>query len=445
MSKISFAFDNTSAAYGWYGQAVRGQASKAVFQPAVMPVQGSHGVPGTLRMSIPCQDLPNMLTYQRAVETEKAGYLIRQWLTNNLYNRISTRPFLSLTKKKWIAFQLLTAMANSWNRGVTHGDLKSENVIVTSWNWVYITDFSPTFKPTYLPQDDPADFSYYFDTSSRRSCYLAPERFYSAKADIGVTSKAKVSESMDVFGLGCVIGELFTKGSSSFTLSQMFNCKFGDYSVKPYLRGIEDEKIRDLVRSMIQLDPRDRLTFKEYLKNCTGPSIGGGSRLADLSPHSKLRNDADGIVEKLWSDFEYVSGFMGGPHKLKVQSKVSEGSGETPSPHPDTKVNQSDGAGSEPLRHSWADFPLRINVPGRNVCLRSTSGLPRSSVDVVHGIVKQVLTALLHDQDHACGTQPMATLDHTQDQERDLTAPRESGLAHPPTLEFHQSLLFSSS
>ena len=34
------------------------------------------------------QDLPNVLTYQRAVETEKAGYLIRQWLTNNLYDRI---------------------------------------------------------------------------------------------------------------------------------------------------------------------------------------------------------------------------------------------------------------------------------------------------------------------------------------------------------------------
>jgi phosphoinositide-3-kinase regulatory subunit 4 len=117
-------------------------------------------------------------------------------------------------------------------------------VIVTSWNWIYITDFSSTFKPTYLPEDDPADFSYYFDTSSRRSCYLAPERFYSAENEIETTTKAKVLESMDVFGLGCVIGELFTEGSSPFTLSQMFNYKFGEYSVEPYLRGIEDEKIR---------------------------------------------------------------------------------------------------------------------------------------------------------------------------------------------------------
>lgn len=31
-----------------------------------------------------------------------------------------------------------------------HGDIKSENVLVTSGNWVLLTDFAP-FKPTFLP------------------------------------------------------------------------------------------------------------------------------------------------------------------------------------------------------------------------------------------------------------------------------------------------------
>ena len=61
--------------------------------------------------------------------------------------------------------------------GVCHGDIKMENVMVTSWNWVMLTDFSATFKPTALPEDNPADFSYFFDTSRRRTCYIAPERF----------------------------------------------------------------------------------------------------------------------------------------------------------------------------------------------------------------------------------------------------------------------------
>lgn len=60
---------------------------------------------------------------------------------------------------------------------MAHGDIKSENVLVTSDLTVILTDFSYTFKPTYLPIDDPSDFSFFFDTSGRRTCYLAPERF----------------------------------------------------------------------------------------------------------------------------------------------------------------------------------------------------------------------------------------------------------------------------
>ena len=148
-------------------------------------------------------DIPNVYNYQTFVETEKAGYLIRQWLASNLYDRIrcvppdsarvyahahtprplhSTRPFLSPIEKKWIAFQLLTALRDARARKVAHGDIKSENILVTSWNWLYLSDFAP-HKPTFLPLDDPSDFSFYFDTAGRRTCYLAPERFYAARME----------------------------------------------------------------------------------------------------------------------------------------------------------------------------------------------------------------------------------------------------------------------
>lgn len=51
--------------------------------------------------------------------------------------------------------------------------------MVTSWLWVLLTDIA-SFKPTFLPEDNPADFNYFFDTSKRRICYLAPERFVKA-------------------------------------------------------------------------------------------------------------------------------------------------------------------------------------------------------------------------------------------------------------------------
>lgn len=33
-------------------------------------------------------DIPNVYGYQSFVETDKAGYIIRQWVASNLYDRI---------------------------------------------------------------------------------------------------------------------------------------------------------------------------------------------------------------------------------------------------------------------------------------------------------------------------------------------------------------------
>jgi phosphoinositide-3-kinase regulatory subunit 4 len=120
-----------------------------------------------------------------------------------------------MIEKRWIAFQLLTALRDARNHKVSHGDIKSENILVTSWNWAYLTDFA-SYKPTYLPLDDPSDFSFYFDMSGRRTCYIAPERFYTAADNPEISARksklsiagnegkrdGKVTEAMDCFSVG---------------------------------------------------------------------------------------------------------------------------------------------------------------------------------------------------------------------------------------------------
>ncbi|KIJ16339.1 hypothetical protein PAXINDRAFT_132235 [Paxillus involutus ATCC 200175] len=220
-------------------------------------------------------DIANVYNYQAFVETEKAGYLIRQWIASNLYDRISTRPFLSVIEKKWIAFQLLTALSLAHLQKTPHGDIKSTNILVTSSNWTYLTDFAP-YKPTRLPLDDPADFSFFFDTSGRRTCYVAPERFYKAdKDEKGRTDeeserKERVTEAMDVFSAGCVIAEMFLEGAPLFTLSQLFKYREGEYSVEAQLGAIEEEGIRTLIKQMISLDPTSRPTFEVTLSGGRG-------------------------------------------------------------------------------------------------------------------------------------------------------------------------------
>ncbi|KAI7887761.1 kinase-like domain-containing protein, partial [Mucor mucedo] len=113
-------------------------------------------------------NVPNAFYFQRILNTDRAALLVRQYLYSSLYDRISTRPFLTVIEKKWIAYQLLKGVADSHARNVYHGDIKTENVLVTSWNWVFLVDYA-FYKPTYLPEDNPADFSFFFDTSYRRT------------------------------------------------------------------------------------------------------------------------------------------------------------------------------------------------------------------------------------------------------------------------------------
>lgn len=112
------------------------------------------------------------MAFTKWVETEKAGYLMRQYFINNLYDRIrfifffsnfsfflnfflkshiSTRPFLTNIEKKWIVYQLLNALNQAHFYGICHGDIKCENVMVTSWNWIYLADFA-SYKPTFIPE-----------------------------------------------------------------------------------------------------------------------------------------------------------------------------------------------------------------------------------------------------------------------------------------------------
>ncbi|KAL8102489.1 hypothetical protein AgCh_027112 [Apium graveolens] len=212
---------------------------------------------------------PHVWPFQFWLETDKAAYLLRQYFFNNLHDRLSTRPFLSLVEKKWLAYQLLYAVKQSHENGVCHGDIKCENVLVTSWNWLYLADFA-SFKPTYIPHDDPSDFSFFFDTGGRRRCYLAPERFYEHGGEMQVSHEAPLRPSMDIFAAGCVIAELFLEGQPLFELSQLLAYRRGQYDPSQHLEKIPDSGLRKMILHMIQLDPDSRCSAESYLQSYAG-------------------------------------------------------------------------------------------------------------------------------------------------------------------------------
>ena len=274
------------------------------------------------------KDVMNVLPYTMVLETERAGYAVRQYISNNLYDRISTRPFLTLIEMKWITFQLLTALSQIHAKSIYHGDIKTENILLTNWNLTFLADFS-SFKPVYLPDDNPTNFSLFFDSSSRRSCYISPERFVSSSErlfrqddDIGLGFE------MDIFSAGCTLAEMYLEGRPMFTLSQLLKYRAGEYDHENTLQRVEDRSIREMIKSMISLDPRARKQASVYLVEYRGKVFPGHfyefqqpfvAKLADTNRYLndskfKLQTpdgakvvDADARIEYMYDVFHTIT------------------------------------------------------------------------------------------------------------------------------------------
>ena len=83
---------------------------------------------------------------------------------------------MSVIEKHWLTFQLIAALNQLHRNEIYHGDIKPENILLTSYNHLFITDMV-NYKPIYVSIDDLKTFKTYFcelDNTSR--CYFAPER-----------------------------------------------------------------------------------------------------------------------------------------------------------------------------------------------------------------------------------------------------------------------------
>lgn len=239
-------------------------------------------------------------------------------------------------------------------RNIYHGDIKTENVLVTSWNWLYLTDFSASYKPAYLPEDNPADFSFYFDMSGRRTCYLAPERFLSSGAQ--PEGEGVVTWAMDIFSVGCVIAELFLE-SPIFSLSQLFKYRQGEYDpAHSHLSKIQDKDVREIIMHMIQVDPNSRMSAEDYLEHWQGkvfphyfygflqqymhsitdPSSGR----KPVTTSTEHLGEPDDRIEQIYGDFD------------KISHLLSNGEGNVPA-----KPQHS------PPKPNARLFPLCIDIP----------------------------------------------------------------------------------
>ena len=210
-------------------------------------------------------------------------YLVRPHLYTTLSDRLASRPFFTAIEKVWMTHQLLQALEVMHSHKVCHGFLTTENVGLTSWNWLVLCDISSYKAHTTLPDDDPSEYLFYFQDhhhhahddhtgsaaalhattgsggggggkkgSSRnreKRCYMAPERFVSTAGSSSSTAKTdtmmatgqginnttstgssmtipcskhnQLTPAMDIFSAGCVMMELWLNGDRALDLGDL--------------------------------------------------------------------------------------------------------------------------------------------------------------------------------------------------------------------------------
>ena len=248
---------------------------------------------------------PNLLPHQMWISSRNKNkniptpvYLLRQYISSNLFDRSLTRPFLTEMEKLWLIYQMFLCLEICHEKGVVHGDVKPENFLITNSDFVVLTDFAP-FKPTLIANDDPTDFQYFFDSSSRHSCYVAPERFV-ASAEIAKSQqdqnykKRELLPAMDVFSLGCTIAEILLDCKISFLdlpgmmtylrlgETELFSLDHSDSPALSALSRIKSDNLRSIIVHMTQRDASKRLSIKEYKNILLGKELHKGIKCQEF-------------------------------------------------------------------------------------------------------------------------------------------------------------------
>ncbi|CAD8165383.1 unnamed protein product [Paramecium octaurelia] len=221
-----------------------------------------------------------------------AGKLIQnivfEYMEDNLENRIQTyikqnKSFSELTIKSYI-YQILKGLQFIHNKGIAHRDLKPENILINDKEIVKLCDFGSSKMINSQGQNTPYIVSRY---------YRAPEL---------ILCVTKYDVSIDIWALGCIMGELVVKealfkGKSegdqlfaifkvmgSFSQSEMeyfsnkvpFDHKIFFKELQKYKKQNLKEKFSqmkdldnflDLLNLMLQYNPEKRINASDALKH----------------------------------------------------------------------------------------------------------------------------------------------------------------------------------
>ncbi len=144
---------------------------------------------------------------------------------------------LSVEEALQIVKEISKGLSYAHERGIAHGDIKPENILINEDRKIKLADFG---LAKILKQSGE------LSAVAGTPLYMAPEAW-----------KGKISLASDIFGLGCILYELFTK-KPPFRGENLEEIKNNIFNAKaPKVPGVSLE-VNNLVKSMLEKNPEKR-------------------------------------------------------------------------------------------------------------------------------------------------------------------------------------------
>ena len=232
---------------------------------------------------IPPHRFPNLLPFRKLINFDKNDEefvaVARQFSHTTLQDKFHSISGMNSLTRLWILTQTIIGLYSLHNEGLYHGDLKTSNILLTTNNHVFLSDFA-VYKPYFILDDQLGEFRNFYANFTRNSsvlkCLLAPEKFvikgekderFLKYDDIAHLPNNLIKELqiMDIFSLGCLITETFLDGKCLFTFEQLQSFRKNEYDPKEKIMQIPNENIRNLVLNLVEKEPSKRKTIKEVL------------------------------------------------------------------------------------------------------------------------------------------------------------------------------------
>lgn len=210
-------------------------------------------------------DHPNIVRLKSFYEDVENYYLVMELVPGgDLMDFVAANGAIGEEATQVITKQVLDGIAYVHRMGISHRDLKPDNILIMQDDPIFI-------KITDFGLAKISDNATFMKTFCGTLAYVAPE-VITGKYDLQQSQDSPVNYSnlVDIWSLGCLVYVLLTSHLpfNGRTQTQMFQkIKSGEFHESPLNSYKISKEGRDFLSCCLQVDPRMRVTAEEALKH----------------------------------------------------------------------------------------------------------------------------------------------------------------------------------